>query len=329
MTNTEFKGDKYNVTPEAGLRLDRALTDALPDLSRNRVKQLINDGFVFAKNVTITDPSYRVKQGDTFVVLVPAPENSVLRGEQIPLNIYYEDDFLLVIDKPAGLTVHPGAGQPNGTLVNALIAHCGDSLSGIGGVRRPGIVHRLDKNTSGLMVAAKSDAAHLTLSKQFEARTIKRAYHAFVWGALTPPEGKIESNIGRSRRNRTKMAVVSEGQGKKALTHYRAIERFGLIATFLECRLATGRTHQIRVHLTQIGHPLLGDPTYGRSTDTRRASLSPDAKALLEVFGRQALHAAEIGFKHPLSGDYLSFKSPLPEDMKMLRHQLIFDTVRK
>ena len=183
MTNTEFKGDKYNVTPEAGLRLDRALTDALPDLSRNRLKQLINDGFVFAKNVTITDPAIRAKQGDTHVALVPAPENSVLRGEQIPLNIYYEDDFLLVIDKPAGLTVHPGAGQPNGTLVNALIAHCGDSLSGIGGVRRPGIVHRLDKNTSGLMVAAKSDAAHLTLSKQFEARTIKRAYHAFVWGA--------------------------------------------------------------------------------------------------------------------------------------------------
>ena len=329
MTNTDFKGDKHIVTPEAGLRLDRALTDALPDLSRNRVKQLINDGFITAKNETIKDPSYRVKQGDTFEVSVPTPENSVLRGEQIPLNIYYEDDFLLVIDKPAGLTVHPGAGQPNGTLVNALIAHCGDSLSGIGGVRRPGIVHRLDKDTSGLMVAAKSDTAHLGLSKQFEARTIKRAYHAFVWGALTPPEGKIEYNIGRSRRNRTKMAVVSEDHGKRALTHYRTIERFGLIATFLECRLATGRTHQIRVHLTHVGHSLLGDPTYGRSTDARRGSLSPDTNSLIETLSRQALHAAEIGFKHPLSGDYLSFTSPVPEDMKMLRHRLISDTAGK
>tara|TARA_Y100001934_G_scaffold151214_1_gene181300 strand:- start:19304 stop:20293 length:990 start_codon:yes stop_codon:yes gene_type:complete len=326
MTNTEFKGDTHIVTPEAGLRLDRGLTDALPGLSRNRVKHLINDGLVAAKNGTITDPSYRVKPGDTFKISVPPPEDSVLRGEQIPLNIHYEDDFLLVIDKPAGLTVHPGAGQPNGTLVNALIAHCGDSLSGIGGVRRPGIVHRLDKDTSGLMVAAKSDAAHSALSTQFEARTIKRAYQAFVWGALTPSEGKIESNIGRSHRNRTKMAVVPDNRGKRALTHYRTIERFGLIATLLECRLATGRTHQIRVHLAHIGHPLLGDPNYGRSTDSRRSSLSLETNSLIAKLGRQALHATEIGFKHPLSGDYLNFTSPAPKDMQMLRHRLISDT---
>jgi len=329
MTDTEFEADKHIVTPETGLRLDRALTDALPDLSRSRVKQLINDGFVSAEDGTITDPSYRVKQGDSFEISIPPPADTVLLSEPIPLDILHEDDALLVIDKPAGMTVHPGAGQPNGTLVNALIAHCGDSLSGIGGVRRPGIVHRLDKDTSGLIVAAKSDKAHAALAAQFEARTITRAYHAFAWGAPTPPEGDIEGNIGRSRRNRIKMTVVPEGQGKTALTHYRTIERFGLAATFLECRLATGRTHQIRVHLTHIGHPLLGDPTYGRTTGARRGSLSGETNAAIAALGRQALHAAEIGFEHPLSGTHMNFTSPLPEDMQLVRKCLISDTVSK
>ncbi|MEC8198238.1 MAG: RluA family pseudouridine synthase, partial [Pseudomonadota bacterium] len=204
MTDTEFDAEKYIVTPEAGLRLDRALTDALPDLSRSRVKQLINEGLVTTVDRTITAPSYRVKHGDSFEISIPPPTDTVLQGEPIPLDILHEDDALLVIDKPAGMTIHPGAGQQDGTLVNALIAHCGDSLSGIGGVRRPGIVHRLDKDTSGLIVAAKSDKAHAALAAQFEARTIKRAYYAFVWGAPMPPEGDIKGNIGRSRRNRTK-----------------------------------------------------------------------------------------------------------------------------
>ena len=329
MTDTEFKAEKHIVTPEAGLRLDRALTDALPDLSRSRVKQLINEGLVTAEDGTITDPSYRVKQGDSFEITIPPPTDTVLQGEPIPLDILHEDDALLVIDKPAGMTVHPGAGQPDGTLVNALIAHCGDSLSGIGGVRRPGIVHRLDKDTSGLIVAAKSDKAHAALAAQFEARTIKRAYHAFVWGAPMPPEGDIDGNIGRSRRNRTKMAVVSENQGKTALTHYRTIERFGLAATFLECRLSTGRTHQIRVHLTHFGHPLLGDPTYGRTTGARRSTLSADASTAIERLARQALHAAKIGFEHPLSGASLSFTSPLPKDMQLVRNCLISNIVSK
>ena len=299
MTNTEFDAEKHIVTPEAGLRLDRALTDALPNLSRSRVKQLINEGLVTAEDGTITDPSYRVKQGDSFGITIPPPTDTVLQGEPIPLDILHEDDALLVIDKPAGMTVHPGAGQPDGTLVNALIAHCGDSLSGIGGVRRPGIVHRLDKDTSGLIVAAKSDKAHAALAAQFEARTIKRAYHAFVWGAPMPPEGDIEGNIGRSRRNRTKMAVVSEKQGKTALTHYRTIERY-----------RPGRDIP-RVPAVDWPHPpnsRASHPyrpsSFGGSglqpNDWRAAQYSADASTAIKRLGRQALHAAKIGFEHPL-----------------------------
>lgn len=325
MNKMPAENEKHLVTPEPGLRLDRALTDALPDISRSRIKTLINDGFVTAGEATITDASYRVKQGDQFVLEIPTPVDSALLGEAIPLNIQYEDDALLVIDKPAGLTVHPGAGQPRGTLVNALISHCGDSLSGIGGVRRPGIVHRLDKDTSGLMVAAKSDLAHAALAAQFEARTIDRAYHALVWGFPTPVAGEIDGNIGRSSRNRIKMAVVSEGRGKTALTRYRTLKVFAKAVSLVECRLATGRTHQIRVHMAHIGHSILGDPTYGRATPARRASLSPETVETIAKLGRQALHAAELGFDHPLTGERLLFKSTPPEDMRSVQECLISD----
>jgi 23S rRNA pseudouridine1911/1915/1917 synthase len=325
MNDTQTESEKHHVTPEAGLRLDRALADTLPKLSRSRIKTLITDGFVSPGEATITDPSYRVKPGDAFVVTVPRPAESLLEGEDIPLTIVYEDKALLVIDKPAGLTVHPGAGQPNGTLVNALIFHCGDSLSGIGGVRRPGIVHRLDKNTSGLMVAAKTDAAHASLAAQFEAHSIDRAYRAFVWGTPIPLNGKIEGNIGRSRQNRIKMSVVRDGHGKTALTHYRTLSRFGRTVGLLECRLATGRTHQIRVHLTHLGHPILGDPTYGKSTAHRRSQISTATLDALKNLGRQALHAAELGFDHPISGERVNFQSTLPTDMQLLENCLNSD----
>ena len=328
MSDTQTESEKHHVTPKAGFRLDRALADALPELSRSRIKILITDGFVSPGEATITDPSYRVKPGDAFIVTVPQPAESLLEGEDIPLSIIYEDKALLVIDKPAGLTVHPGAGQPNGTLVNALIAHCGDSLSGIGGVRRPGIVHRLDKDTTGLMVAAKTDAAHASLAAQFEAHSIDRAYRAFVWGTPIPLNGEIQGNIGRSRQNRTKMAVVRDGQGKTALTHYRTLLTFGRTAGLLECRLATGRTHQIRVHLTHIGHPILGDPAYGKSTAHRRSQISTETLAALENLGRQALHASELGFDHPISNERVHFQSTLPTDMQLLESCLNSDTLR-
>ena len=228
------------------------------DSSRSRIKNLILNGLVSTAGVTITDPSYTVKPSEVFDIKIPQVATSKLTAEKIPLRIIFEDTSLLVIDKQAGLTVHPGAGQPSGTLVNALIAHCGESLSGIGGVKRPGIVHRLDKNTTGLIVVAKTDQAHVALSAQFEARTVERAYLAFVWGVPTPRLGVIGGNIGRSRRNRTKMAVVSEGRGKRALTRYRTLAVLSNVASLVECRLGTGRTHQIRVHMTHIGHPLVG-----------------------------------------------------------------------
>ena len=326
MNDNLADSEVHQVAAEAGLRLDRALADALPNLSRSRIKSLISDGLVSTTEATITDPSYRVKPTEMFTVTVPQPAESALLGENIPLEIVYEDTCLLVINKPAGLTVHPGAGQPSGTLVNALIAHCGDSLSGVGGVKRPGIVHRLDKDTSGLIVAAKSDAAHASLAAQFEARTVDRAYRAIVWGVPLSRQGEIEGNIGRSHRNRTKMAVVRSDRGKHALTRYRVLTAFRDAAALVECRLATGRTHQIRVHMTHIGHPLIGDPVYGRSTPHRRAMLSEATAEMAASLGRQALHAAELGFDHPPSGQRLAFESALPNDMQLLTDRLNSDT---
>jgi len=312
---------EVTVAPEAaGGRLDRLLAAALPELSRSRLKALIEEGRVSAAGQAVTSPSAKVKAGQTFAIIVPETRPVALAAQAIPLEILYEDRELIVLNKPAGLVVHPAAGNPDMTLVNALMAHCGPELSGIGGEARPGIVHRLDKDTSGLMVAAKSAAAHQGLSELFAARNIDRAYWALVWGLPSPSEGTIAGNIGRSPRNRKKMAVLRHG-GRPAETAYRLLRSFqnGRVS-LVECRLKTGRTHQIRVHLAEIGHPVLGDPLYGRGgTAARRARLLPEgAQAALAALGRQALHAKTLGFRHPVSGDDLQFESELPTDISAL-----------
>jgi 23S rRNA pseudouridine1911/1915/1917 synthase len=305
-------------TETAGRRLDAFLARALPSLSRSRLKRLIESGLVRADGSPATDASAKVRAGQTFAILVPESREAHPEAQRLPLDVIYEDRHLIVIDKPAGLVVHPAAGNPDRTLVNALLAHCGDSLSGIGGVRRPGIVHRLDKDTSGLMVVAKNDAAHAGLAAQFAAHTVERAYRALVWGVPRPRQGEIAGNIGRSARDRKKMAVVARG-GKTALTRYRVIESYGTVASLVECRLATGRTHQIRVHLASIGHPVMGDPVYGRLTAARKAALPPAARAALESLGRQALDAYLLGFEHPASREKLRFEKNIPNDINILK----------
>ncbi|HWB51374.1 MAG TPA: RluA family pseudouridine synthase [Stellaceae bacterium] len=297
----------------AGERLDRALQRQLPELSRSRLKQLILSGEVSHDGNVIRDPALKVRAGQTFVVILPEPEDATPQAQAIPLDIRFEDAHLIVIDKPAGLVVHPAPGNPDGTLVNALIAHCGGSLAGIGGVRRPGIVHRLDKDTSGLMVVAKTEAAHHALSRDFAARRISRAYAAAVWGVPLPAEGEIAGNIGRSMTDRKKMAVVGAARGKPAVTRYKVERVFADRAALLECRLLTGRTHQIRVHLAERGHPLIGDPVYGGRAGRRFAKDHPAI-----AFRRQALHARHLGFAHPATGEPLAFDSDLPADMKSL-----------
>jgi 23S rRNA pseudouridine1911/1915/1917 synthase len=293
------------VTPaEVGERLDRVLARGLAPLSRTQAKRLIEAGQVLRSDGgPATDPAAKTRPGQRFAVTLPEPVPDRPVAQEMALIIPYEDAHLLVIDKPAGLVVHPAPGNPDRTLVNALIAHCGDSLAGIGGVKRPGIVHRLDKDTSGLMVVAKTELAHRALTADFAARRIERAYRAVVWG-VPPVSGEIDRAIGRNPRDRKKMAVVQRG-GKAAVTRYRRLESFGTEAALLECRLATGRTHQIRVHLAALGHPLIGDPVYGR----RRAP---------ELLGRQALHAGLLGFTHPASAAALRFTSELPADMAAL-----------
>lgn len=305
------------VTPEqAGTRLDKWLADAAPALSRSRLKALILDGRVSLDGATIVDPSARVKSAQCGVIDVPAATPALPVPQNIPLTVVYEDDDLIVIDKPAGMVVHPAPGSPDGTLVNALLYHCGDRLSGIGGVRRPGIVHRIDKDTSGLLVVAKTDRAHHGLSAQFADKSAERAYWAVVWGTPLPRSGSVEGNIGRSPQNRQKMAIVRSG-GKSALTRYTTLKTFCADSvSLIECRLATGRTHQIRVHLTQIGHGLIGDPLYGSGRRVR--GLPPNARAAAEAFPRQALHAWLLGFTHPVTGAALRFESPMPEDLQHL-----------
>jgi 23S rRNA pseudouridine1911/1915/1917 synthase len=293
-------------------RLDKTLAKLLndPSLSRARIQSLIRSGDVTLGGNKITDPDYKVSSGDEFVLTLPPPEAATPQAEKIPLDIVYEDRDVIVVNKPAGLVVHPAAGNREHTLVNALLAHCSKSLSGIGGVARPGIVHRLDKDTSGLMVVAKNDAAHHKLSSQFADRTLGRLYEAVVWGVPSPLSGKIEGAIGRSFKDRKKMTLVSRG-GKEALTYYEVKEIFGDKASLVVCRLATGRTHQIRVHMAHIKHPLIGDPLYGWK---KKAGLPPD----LAAFPRQALHAFEIHFVHPRTGKPMKFKAPRPEDMVKL-----------
>ena len=300
----------------AGQRLDRALAAAVPDLSRSRLQALIAAGCVREGERTVEDASVKVKPGQRFEIRVPPPVPAEPEPQAIGLDIVYEDSHLIVIDKPAGLVVHPAAGNPDGTLVNALLAHCGAQLSGIGGVARPGIVHRLDKETSGLMVVAKTDTAHKALSAQFADRTLSRTYLALVWGRPSPSAGTIEGAIGRDPRNRQRMALVKAG-GKAARTHYRVLRPAGNEASLVACKLDTGRTHQIRVHLTSIGHPLIGDPVYGRRPRSAIGTKSAGNETA-RSFPRQALHAAKLRFRHPADQRELEFTRPLPGDMRDL-----------
>jgi 23S rRNA pseudouridine1911/1915/1917 synthase len=329
---------------EAGERLDRVLARHLAELSRSRLKTLIEAGTVEVDGHTIRDPSHRVNSGAAIKVDVPAPRPARPEPEPIPLNVVYEDDDMIVIDKPAGLVVHPAAGNWSGTLVNALIAHCGESLSGIGGERRPGIVHRLDKDTTGLMVIAKNDRAHTALAAQFadhgrSGTPFERSYLAFAWGAPERPQGRIDRPIDRDPRARDRMAVRQGG--RDAVTFWQVLERYpaakaapaagkhkratasGPVASLLACRLETGRTHQIRVHLAAIGHPLLGDPVYGAGFRTKAALLPQPAQTALAALGRQALHAHILRLTHPLTSEILEFRSELPPDLARLHDALV------
>jgi 23S rRNA pseudouridine1911/1915/1917 synthase len=314
---------------EHGERLDRVLAAHLSELSRSRLKVLILAGEVAIEGRTIRDPSCRVNAEDRIAVAVPPPEPAAPEPENIPLTIVYEDEDIIVIDKPKGLVVHPAAGHKTGTLVNALIAHCGDSLSGIGGVKRPGIVHRLDKDTTGLMVVAKNDRAHRVLAAQFadhgRAGPLERGYLAFVWGAPDRPRGTIDKPIGRHLRARDKMSVTPNG--REAVTHWEMRERYsGLagepVASLLACTLDTGRTHQIRVHLAAIDHPIMGDSIYGPGFKTKAALLHKAAQAAVTALGRQALHAYLLGLDHPRTGAHLLFRSDLPADLASLHKAL-------
>ncbi|WP_374449256.1 RluA family pseudouridine synthase [Stella sp.] len=306
---------------DAGERADRFLAARFDGVSRSRIKGLIEGGAVTVDGATLSDPSLRVKAGQTFAIVVPEPEPAEPEAQDIRLAVVYEDEEVIVVDKPAGMVVHPAPGNPDRTLVNALLAHCGASLRGIGGVRRPGIVHRIDKDTSGLLVAAKSEPALTGLQRQFADHSARRSYLAVVWGVPNPLAGEIEGDIGRHPVDRQRMAIVARG-GRPALTRYRTIRRVGSRASLLECRLATGRTHQIRVHLAARGHPLVGDPVYGRTRGARNAGADAAARAALAGFSRQALHAATLGFSHPITGKWLEFESPLPEDMGTLLARL-------
>jgi 23S rRNA pseudouridine1911/1915/1917 synthase len=299
----------------AGWRLDRALAAAVPTLSRERLKTLIRTGAVESAGKPLRDPATKVRGDESFRVAVPEPEPAHNEPQDIPLTIVFEDEHLLVVDKPAGLVVHPAAGNLDGTLVNALLHHCGGSLSGIGGVARPGIVHRIDKDTSGLLVVAKTDVAHEGRAKQFAAHSIDRRYLAIVSGVPRSNGGKVDAPLARSATNRKKIAIVEGSRGKRAVTHW---SRLNVLkdAALVQCRLETGRTHQVRVHMASIGHPLLGDPVYGRSGKGHGKLLKE-----LQVH-RQALHAAELGFTHPVTKHRLSFSSPMPPDMQELFNAL-------
>jgi 23S rRNA pseudouridine1911/1915/1917 synthase len=313
----------------AAERLDRVLARLQADLSRSRLQALIRDGQVAVDDTPVLDPNRKVAGGVRITLTVPPPVPAEPAGEAIDLTVVYEDDDVIVIDKPPGLVVHPAAGHDSGTLVNALIAHCGESLSGIGGVKRPGIVHRLDKDTSGLLVVAKNDLAHQALAAQFadHGRTgpLERAYLAILWGVPERRRGTVEAALARSTHNREKIVVVGEDRGRYAITHYEVLE--GLppanpIASLVRCELETGRTHQIRVHMAHLGHPLLGDATYGSGFKTKANRLSEPQKEALNALNRQALHAAILGFEHPRSGEFMRFESPLPLDMAALLQAL-------
>ncbi|WP_245870094.1 RluA family pseudouridine synthase [Teichococcus rhizosphaerae] len=302
---------------DAGSRADRFLAGAIGTLSRSRVKALMEAGHVTRDGVPLTDPSEPVRPGALYRVAPPAPLPATPQAQAMPLTILFEDAHLIVLDKPAGLVVHPAPGNQDGTLVNALLAHAGDELTGIGGERRPGIVHRLDKDTSGVMVVAKSAVAHQALSEAFASRDLERSYLALAWGVPSPARGEVEAPIGRHPADRKRMAVVSRG-GKAALTRFATERAWGTACALLRCRLATGRTHQIRVHLAHIDHPLVGDPVYLRRIPAAAKALPEAARDALLAFPRQALHAETLGFNHPVTGAPLRFSAPMPSDMKAL-----------
>ena len=312
------------VIAESAGRLDKILATLVTDVSRSRLKSLILDGQVSVNGATCRDPSRGLAPGDEISLIVPEAVEALPKPENIPLDIVFEDEHMLVINKAAGMVVHPGAGNIDGTLVSALLHHCGDTLSGIGGVKRPGIVHRLDKDTSGLMVVAKHDRAHTGLSAQLTDRTLSRLYHAVVWKEPTPIKGSINAPIGRHLTNRLKMAVRSHAAGREAVTHYLREEIFhGGTACLVSCKLETGRTHQIRVHMAHIGHPIVGDPLYGlpaqeQSALLNRGAYDEAAKRAVLSFPRQALHAGGIGFIHPISGEEMEFEVPHPDDLARL-----------
>ncbi|MSO98851.1 MAG: RluA family pseudouridine synthase [Rhodospirillaceae bacterium] len=309
---------QFTVTNDGvGKRLDRWLVGQNPDLSRSRIQQLITQGCVQIAGRADVHAATTLKANDVVAVVIPQPVRIELAAQALNLDVVFEDEHLIVINKPAGLVVHPAAGNPDRTLVNALLAHCGDSLRGIGGELRPGIVHRLDKDTSGLLIAAKSGAAHEHLSEQFANHTIERAYDALVWGIPKPAKGVIAGQIGRSATDRKKMSVRKTG-GKSAVTHYRVTQTFGACAAKLECVLQTGRTHQIRVHMASIGHPVIGDPVYGTMRNKFIAKLDEGAAEIVRAFSRQALHARVLGFVHPVTGKTLRFERDPPADFKKL-----------
>ena len=301
----------------AGERADRFLADIFPEHSRSRMKQLIEEGRVTRDGIALSQPAEPVRAGARYEIIIPPPVAARPVAQDIPFPILYEDRDLLVLDKPAGLVVHPAPGNEDGTLVNALLAHCGDDLPGIGGEKRPGIVHRLDKDTSGTMVVAKSELALKALQDMFVARDLERSYLALCWGLLNPAVGEFDGAIGRDKRDRKRMTVVERG-GKQALTRYRTLATYEGAISLIECRLATGRTHQIRVHLSQAGHPIVGDPVYLRRIPAAARLLPEALRDQLLDFPRQALHAARLGFRHPRSGAELLFQTPPPPDMATL-----------
>jgi 23S rRNA pseudouridine1911/1915/1917 synthase len=328
-TKTNQSESTYNVkVPQhkAGERLDRFLADALEDLSRSRIQALVGEGYLKRENgdgdtVSLRHLSRKVKTGEAFALFVPASAPARPQPQDIPLDVVYEDDYVIVINKPSGLVVHPAPGNFDGTLVNALLAHCKGSLSGICGIERPGIVHRLDKDTSGLLVAAKNDIAQASLSEQFAAHSVERAYYAIVWGVPRRGKGELSGNVGRNPRNRKKMAVLKSG-GKKALTRYRVIRTFKDVASFIECRLSTGRTHQIRVHMSDLGHPVVGDPLYGGKTQKHLKVLPQTARRVVDQLNRLALHAYLLGFIHPYKGEHINFEANVPNKIKELEYTL-------
>lgn len=308
---------------DEGVRVDRFLAESIGGLSRSRVKALIEEGRIRRDGAPVSQPAEAVRPGASYTLDWPAATPAVPVAQDIAFPILFEDADLLVLDKPAGLVVHPAPGNEDGTLVNALLAHCGDSLTGIGGERRPGIVHRLDKDTSGVMVVAKTELASAALTRAFAARDLDRFYLALCWGLMNPAAGEIEGAIARDPRERKRMAVRPDSStARAALTRYRTLGQHEGAVSLLECRLATGRTHQIRVHLSHGGHPIVGDPVYLRRVPAAARGLDAQTRAMLLDFPRQALHAARLGFRHPRSGAALSFTTPPPADMQGLLDRL-------